>query len=245
MSVYCITGTNRGIGLEYVRQLTQDPNNTIFALTRSLQRDNSKLESLCGGSDATTHILECDTGDVASVEVCCTKIIEILKSSNQKIDVLINNAAVNLKSGLKSLEIVPDLLMRSFSINVVGPAVMVKSLAAGPVLSSSVRVVNMTSGLASMQETLGMARNCCMYSISKAALNMLSIHQSGDLRTKAGLKEAVVILMDPGWTKTDMGGPRAVLEPEESIGSMLKIIGGLKADDNGKFYRYEGNQVRW
>jgi len=245
MPVYCITGTNRGIGLEYVRQLAADPGNTIFALTRSLNRDNSALESLCNSSGAQTHILECDTGDVASVESCCQELIGTLKSSDQKIDVLLNNAAVNLKSQLSSLEIVPDLLMQSFGINVVGPAKMVSCLAAGQVLSPSVRVVNMTSGLASMQETLDMARICCMYSISKAAMNMLSLHLAGDLRTKAGLTGAVVILMDPGWTKTDMGGPGAVLEPAESIAGQLEVIGGLTDEDNGKFYLYNGKQVRW
>jgi NAD(P)-dependent dehydrogenase (short-subunit alcohol dehydrogenase family) len=244
MSVYCITGTNRGIGLEYVRQLSQNPNNTIFALTRSLSRSNSALESLCAASQAKTHILECDTSDVASVEACCTKIISLLDSS-QKIDVLINNAAVNLKSQLNSLQIVPDLLMQSFAINVVGPAKLVMDLANAQVLSPSVRVVNMTSGLASMQETLDMSRKCCMYSISKAAINMLSIHQAGDLRTEAGLKEAVVVCMDPGWTKTDMGGPEAVLEPAESVAKMLTVVGGLGEGDNGTFYLYNGMRVRW
>jgi len=59
------------------------------------------------------------------------------------------------------------------------------------------------------------------------------------------LTGAVVILMDPGWTKTDMGGPGAVLEPAESIAGQLEVIRGLTDEDNGKFYLYNGKQVRW
>src|SRR5688572_6318374 len=109
MPVYCITGTNRGLGLEFARQLSQDPSNTVFALTRDMQRDNSMLKSVCNPN--TTHILECDTGDVSSIEKCTKEIIAILRSTKQKIDVLINNAGVNMKSQLDSLQIVPELLL--------------------------------------------------------------------------------------------------------------------------------------
>ncbi len=63
---------------------------------------------------------------------------------------------------------------------------------------------------------------------------MLTVHQSADLRAK--LPGAVVIVMDPGWVKTRMGGDGAMLEPEESIGSALKVLHGLQNDDTGKFF---------
>ncbi|OCT53027.1 hypothetical protein CLCR_11416 [Cladophialophora carrionii] len=82
---------------------------------------------------------------------------------------------------------------------------------------------------------------CTTYSISKAAVNMLTVHQSEQLKDR-GIK---VICMDPGWVKTRMGGDGALLEPEESIGGMLKVVHNLKDEDTGKFYTYTGGEVPW
>lgn len=104
--------------------------------------------------------------------------------------------------------------------------------------------MNMTSGLGSMANSLAMTpRKCAGYSISKAALNMLTVHQAEDVRGM--LKGARVVAMDPGWVKTRMGGEGAVLEPEESIGGMLKALHGLGEEDGGKFFTYTGEQVPW
>ena len=102
--------------------------------------------------------------------------------------------------------------------------------------------MNMTSGLGSLaynrtKETV----DCTTYSISKAALNMLTVHQASDLKGKG----VVVVCVDPGWVKTDMGGPGAVLEKEESIGGMLKCLRGLKISDSGRFFACDGSEKAW
>ena len=103
----------------------------------------------------------------------------------------------------------------------------------------------MTSGLGSMHVSLSITpRKCATYSISKSALNALTVQQSGELREKLGPK-CVVVCMDPGWVKTRMGGEGAVLEPEESISGMLKCVQGLGEGDNGKFFTYTGKEVPW
>lgn len=136
-------------------------------------------------------------------------------------------------------------MLESIKTNVLGPAKLVEFLLQQGVLNENVRVQNMSSGLGSLQRTVeGEGRQCAGYSISKASLNMLSTHLAADLR-KAGLKGAVVIMMDPGWVKTDMGGKGAVLNPEESVGGQLKVLQELKDEDNGKFFRYAGDQVPW
>ena len=129
-------------------------------------------------------------------------------------------------------------------INVIGPAKTTQFLLEAGLLSTSARIVNMTSGLASMSFSLTISpRRCATYSISKAALNALTVQQSGHVREK--LAEVVVICMDPGWVKTRMGGDGAMLLPEESIGGMLKCMQGLTEADNGKFYTYTGKEVAW
>lgn len=248
MPVYCITGANRGLGLEFVRQLASSPDNTILALTRSLSSDLADLKAASAPS-AKTHILECDTGNPDSIQAFVAAAQQLLDPTSTKIDYLINNAGVNLKSWQSSLTLEPEDLIQQMRVNVLGPAKMVALLHAASLLSPAVRVANLTSGLASMTESLGApgntSRKCCGYSISKAALNMLAVHQSGDLREKGGLTDAVVIVIDPGWVKTRMGGQGAFLEPEESIAGMLKVLHGLGDADNGAFYHYNGARKPW
>lgn len=248
MPVYCITGTNRGLGLEFVRQLAASHDNTILALTRTLSSDLTDLKAVSAAS-SKTHILECDTGSSESIQSFANEAKKLLSDQGHKIDVLINNAGINFNSWQSSLALEPDSLLHQIRINVIGPATTVQMLHAAGLLSPQVRVINLTSGLGSMAESLGpsgnTSRKCCGYSISKAGLNMLSVHQSGDLREKGGLPGAVVVVIDPGWVKTRMGGAGAVLEPEESIGRMLKVVGGLRDEDNGTFLKYNGERIPW
>lgn len=240
MPVYCITGANRGLGLEFVRQLAASPENTILATSRSVSPPD--LSDLKAAASATTHIIECDTSNPDSVRSFAQQAVGIL--AGKKVDFLINNAGVNLLSSRSSLQLDLDALLDQVRVNVAGPAKTVEFFLGEGILSADVRVVNLTSGLASMGVSLGInPRKCAGYSISKAGLNMLSVHQSGDL--KATLPGAVVIVMDPGWVKTRLGGEGAILEPEESIGGMLKVIHGLGQGDNGKFFSYQGDEIPW
>lgn len=102
--------------------------------------------------------------------------------------------------------------------------------------------MNMTSGLGSLaynrtEETV----EATAYAISKAAVNMLTVHQASNLKRKG----VIAVCVDPGWVKTDMGGSGAVLEKEESIGGMLKCLRGLKASGSGRFFVYDGSEKGW
>ncbi|KAL2196689.1 hypothetical protein P885DRAFT_36901 [Corynascus similis CBS 632.67] len=240
MPVYCITGTNRGLGLEFVSQLAQSSDNTIIAAVRSLSSDLNDLRAVASPS---THILECDTGSIPSVHTF-VKAIRRALGEGAKIDYLLNNAGVNIASQQSSLNLGADELQAQMAVNVVGPAKMVELLLDAGLLSEEVRVLNMTSGLASLQLTAqGEGRKCAGYSISKAALNMLTVHQAHDIRKH--LSGAVVILMDPGWVKTRLGGAGAVMEPSESIANMLKVLHGLRSEDNGSFFHHSGGKIPW
>ena len=239
MPVYCITGTNRGLGLEFVRQLAQDASNTIIASTRP----SADLADLRAVASESTHILSCETSDVDSVRAFAEEAARIL--AGRKIDYVINNAGINqTRPDESSLNVDAVHLAHQIATNVVGPAKVVQFLLEAGALSSSVRVLNLTSGLASMAITLGgTQRKCFGYSVSKAGLNMLAIHQSADLRAK--LEGAVVVVMDPGWVKTRMGGPGAMLEPDFSISGVLKVLHGLRDEDNARFYNHDGSTNEW
>jgi NAD(P)-dependent dehydrogenase (short-subunit alcohol dehydrogenase family) len=111
-----------------------------------------------------------------------------------------------------------------------------------PLLHNGSVVMNMASGLASLAYSKSKtATDATAYSISKAGLNMLTVHHSINLKGKG----VFVIAMDPGWVKTDMGGKGAVLETEKSIGGMLRCLSGLKAAGSGKFFVYDGRERAW
>ncbi|KAI4721534.1 NAD(P)-binding protein [Aureobasidium sp. EXF-10727] len=240
MPVYVLTGANRGLGLEFVRQLSTNTSNTIIGAVRSLSNDLTDLKSL--NKNNNIHILECDTGILSSITsfvASCNKTLD-----GKKIDYLLNNSGINAVPEQTSLSIDEDDVNEHIKINVLGPAKTTEGFYNADMLSSQVRILNMTSGLGSMKVSLGIKpRKCTTYSISKAALNMLTVHQGEELREK--LAGAVVISMDPGWVKTRMGGEGALIEASESIGGMLKVLHGLKKEDTASFWTYTGEQVPW
>ncbi|MCJ1412567.1 hypothetical protein MMC19_006664 [Ptychographa xylographoides] len=240
MPTYALTGSNRGLGLEFVRQLsTSETSNTIFAGVRSLSGDLSDLKALASQSKSTKiHILECDTSSLKSMQSFATEISSALGKTG-KLDFLLSNAGINSVPNESSLTITPEGLAEQITVNVLGPAKTAEYLKAH--LQSGSVVMNMTSGLGSVERSKGMTpRKCCTYSISKAALNMLTVHQAEDLG-----EGICVICMDPGWVKTRMGGEGAVLEPQESIGGMLRTIHKIGKTENGRFYTYTGEEVPW
>lgn len=126
------------------------------------------------------------------------------------------------------------------NVNVLGPALLVQVLS--PHLQSGSVVMNMTSGLGSLGFNRGMENpGCTVYAMSKAALNMLTVHQAAEMRGRG----VCAVCVDPGWVKTDMGGKRAQLEKEESIGGMLKVLRGVGMEDSGKFLMYDGIEREW
>lgn len=104
--------------------------------------------------------------------------------------------------------------------------------------------MNMSSGLGSCAKSRTMVpTRSATYSISKAAVNMLTVHQAHDYETDG--KGAIVICMSHGWVKTRMGGEGAILTPAESIGGMWKTVHRVGEADTGKFFCYNGEEVPW
>ena len=81
------------------------------------------------------------------------------------------------------------------------------------------------------------------YSVSKTALNMLTVHQQAQLRAQGS--EVVVVAIDPGHVKTEMGGPHAVVEPEDSVKGVLGVLGRVGAEEGGRFWAFDGAEVPW
>ncbi|KFY74535.1 hypothetical protein V499_05446 [Pseudogymnoascus sp. VKM F-103] len=238
MPTWLITGSNRGLGLEFVTQLSQDAGNTIIATSRSLSPSNLAGLKALDGNAATLHILECDTSSPPSITALGDQVTALI--GDTKIDYLLNNAGVNVASQQTGLTVTPEAILENMQTNVIGPAMIVqvleKHLGRGGV------VMNMTSGLGSMSDAKGAeTTKCTAYSISKAGVNMLTLHQANALAGRG----VVVVCVDPGWVKTALGGEGAVMEKEDSIRGMLGVLRGLKAEDSGKFFAYDGKEKAW
>ncbi|CZR56885.1 related to protoporphyrinogen oxidase [Phialocephala subalpina] len=237
MPIWIIIGVNRGLGLEFATQLAVDASNTIIAAIRSLS-NCPELEKLQSASK-TFHILQCDTSSQDSITEFGKHVSKVI-GPETKVDYLLNNAAINANSSLTSLTMNSEALTNHMNTNVMGPAKLVQVLT--PHLQEGSVVMNMTSGLASLAYNRSKEMpECTVYAMSKAALNMLTVHQAAHLKEK----KVKVVCVDPGWVKTDMGGKSAVLEKEESIGRMLKVLKGLQEGDSGKFFVYDGREMEW
>ena len=240
MPTIVITGTRSGLSLEHVRQLSQDPSNTIIALVRSLTSgDLSALRSVQSSATGTVHILECDTSSPPSIAGLSDR-IKAASPTTTTIDVLINNAAILQHKPETSLNLSPEAFVSHMSTNVLGPALTLSALL--PMLAKDAKVVNITSGLGSLEllsnGTIGV--EATHYSLSKAALNMLTVHQARQVS-----KGVVVVCLDPGYAKTEMGGPGATTEPEESVAGTLKVIRGLREEDAVRFFLFRGEGLPW
>ena len=101
------------------------------------------------------------------------------------------------------------------------------------------KIVNISTGISS----IGDRDRGGMYSYtgSKAALNMHNKNLSLDVASFG----IAAIVLDPGWVKTDMGGPNAWITPEESVIGILKVVDGLTMEKSGKFFHYTGSEIPW
>lgn len=217
MKTIIITGVSRGIGREFAIQYA-GAGNRVFGVLRNPE-GHEDLEAL-----GITLI----QGDVTD-ESLTRRITDIL--GDQQLDLCINNAGIlpaPQPDGFPSTE---DL-MRSFATNVTGPMNMIRGLRAR--MKSGGKFVMLSSSLASITDAGH--DYATAYSVSKAALNMLG------RKIQHRIPEPTVILMDPGWVKTDMGGAGAALEIPDSVSSM---IGTIEATDSFAFLDYAGNSKPW
>ena len=226
MPTYLITGANRGLGLEFARQLSQRKDDTKILATAREPEKATDLQRL------VHDVYPLDVADPKSI----AGLAEHLK--DQPIDVLINNAGVSSKSNsIATLEEAD--LQTVFTVNAIGLMLVTKAALKNLRAGKRKIVFNITSQLGSIANNKG--GSSYGYRGSKAALNMMTVSLSNELK-KDGF---TCVVAHPGWVQTDMGGPNATLKPEESIAGLLKIIDGLKAEDSGKFFNYDGTMLPW
>ncbi|MCC6675514.1 MAG: SDR family oxidoreductase [Phycisphaerales bacterium] len=226
MPTYLITGANRGLGLEFARQLSTRGKDTVILATA---REPDKATDL---ARLVHEVLPLDAADPASHAALAAKL------GDRPVDVLINNAGVS--SDANSLEkLTMEELQRVFAVNAFAPLLIAKAILRNIRAGDRKTIFNITSQLGSIANNKG--GSSYPYRASKTALNQLTVSLSNELKGEG----FTCIMVHPGWVKTDMGGPNATLTPEQSIEGMLKLLDGLKPEDTGKFYDYSGKTLPW
>ena len=226
-----ITGCSRGIGLALAEEFAR-ADWEVFATARAPQRP--ELEALARKWVNLTT-LSLDVCDEATI----TQSAQVF-GDDKSLDVLVNNAAVFPGEGDEPFERVdPEWFNEAFDCNVTGVARVTRAFLPHLKNSANARVANISSGAGSISEKEDFAYY--PYSVSKAALNMLTRALAAEFRSKG----IVVAAISPGWVKTEMGGPNAPLTPQESARTLVQTITGLTMEQTGKFLGRNGESYAW
>lgn len=235
MRTVLVTGANRGLGLEFVRQYGADGWRVI-----AVCRSESHIDEL-RGLQAKSHVdIEIvDVADFAAVDALAEKYV------GEPIDILINNAGLfgpkaradsDLRQSFGHMDY--DIWAGILRVNTLAPYKLVEALHENLRAGTEKKVVTLSSTVGSISEADG---GLYAYRSSKAAVNIITAALAKDL---AESKVAVAVFC-PGWVNTRMGGEAAPLTPAESVAGMRKLISAMSLDNTGQFTRYNGESIPW
>ena len=231
MPTILITGANRGLGLEFTRQYLTE-GYSVIAACRNPDAAHA-LRELERTASGALSVVEVDVADTASVKRAAARV------PTPMIDVLVNCAGVFGTGGHTIGSLDYDAWRAVLEVNALGPARMCEAFLDQIARSDRRLVVTITSGLGSLADnTTG---GYIPYRTSKAAVNMLMRSAAIDLKPRG----VTCVVVNPGWVKTDMGGPNAKLSAEESVGALRRLIAKIRPQDSGRFYNYDGREFPW
>jgi len=226
-----VTGANRGIGLELVKQYAKSGCN-ILACCRD--PDHAAELKLLMQTYKIISLYQLDVSNENSVK----QLAEELK--NTTIDILFNNAGIAGKDDALG-SVTSEDLISTLKVNTIGPILIAQALHQQVSQSQNKIIVNTSSTLGSIELNKGDDWFWLSYRVSKSALNSATKCLSNKLKSKG----IIVISLDPGWVKTDMGGHDADLTPEESVNGIINVLEKISKDDSGSFIRYNRQRLPW
>ena len=230
-----VTGANRGLGLEFVRQLLEYADRVVATCRHPGKA--TALNLLAGEHPGRLHVLPLDVAHQRAIAELLRELLLLDDDGDSdRLDLLVNCAGV-LHSGERFGGIGAAHINDSFRTNAMGPFLLTQALA--PRLRDGARVANISSELGSIA---GLTRfGTPSYNISKAAQNMATALLAEALRPRG----IVVVALHPGWVQTDMGGAGATITPAQSVTGLLRVIDGLKPADSGQFRDWRGEPLSW
>ena len=220
MGVAVVTGANRGIGLELVRQLGARGARVVAVCRRSspeLDALGVRIESDCDLTQATAWS---ELGE---------------RLANDEIDLLVQNAGMLVADSLGDVD--PAGVRAQFELNALAPLFLTRALA--PRLRAGSKVALVTSRMGSMGDNG--SGGYYGYRMSKAALNAAGVSLARDLAPRG----IAVVILHPGAVRTDMTGGQGMIEAEESVCGLLQRIDELRLETTGRFLHQNGEVLPW
>jgi NAD(P)-dependent dehydrogenase (short-subunit alcohol dehydrogenase family) len=231
MQSVLITGANRGLGLEFCRQYAAEGYEVIAAC-----RNPEQAEPLAALAKQYPHlqIETLDVADFSQIDALAAKL------SERKIDILLNNAGVyGDKPGEGFGQLDYQTWANVLAVNVMAPLKLAEAFLPQVQRSDKRLIVALSSLMGSMTDNT--SGGSILYRSSKAGLNAALKSLSIDLRPTA----VGVLILHPGWVRTDMGGPNGLIDVKESVAGMRQVIDNFSLADTGRFIKYDGSALPW
>lgn len=231
METILVTGANRGIGLELVRQFSREGWRVHACCRRPREAADLSALAKAAADRVTVHRLE--VTDAAALAELARRL------KDEAIDILMNNAGIygrdRAPGGLPDEKAWLEVLR----VNTIAP-LRIASALIEPVARSRRRVIaSMSSRMGSIQDNRSGGYH--PYRASKAALNMVMKSLSVDLAGRG----ITAVVLSPGWVRTDMGGSGAPLSVEQSVTGLRRVLLSLTPADTGRFIEHDGSDVPW
>jgi len=224
-----ITGANRGLGLELVKQFLKD-GYTVYGTARKPSQATELKET-------GAVVLELDVTSEDSIKAMA----EVLK--DKPLDILFNNAGYfgpnKIGTKMDDLAILTrEEIELCFRVNTMGPIFVTQALLPNLKLGQMKKIINMSTRSSIISKSRGGAWG---YRVSKAGLNMVTSTMNGELYKKG----YTVVSVAPGHNKTDMGTDRAKNKPEQTMPQLIEVIENLTRKQSGGFWYYDGSRLPW
>jgi NAD(P)-dependent dehydrogenase (short-subunit alcohol dehydrogenase family) len=226
-----VTGSNRGIGLQIVKDLLHKGYDVIMTA-----RNEAKGKAVYEELRKNNSNLHFAVLDVASEE-SMSAFAQHVNNKFDRADVLINNAGIFMDQKYGGLDVPSEIVLQTFTTNTLGPLKLSQLMIPLMKKNNYGRIVNISSGLGSLNE---MGAGYPAYRISKAALNAVT----KILAAETSDSNILVNSMCPGWVKTDMGGSGATRSVEKGAETALWLAALEEGGPTGKFFR-DKKEIEW
>ena len=230
MARILITGANRGLGLEFVERYLESGDDVIATyrneessfdlINMRDERSNLKLLHLDVSSNKSLNSFAENLGD-------------------SPIDIFINNAGVYGPRNSSFENVDEENWIPAIKVNAIAPLLLTQLIIKNIRAGTDKKLIYITSKMGSIDDNKG--GGAYVYRSSKTALNAVVKSLSVDLKNE----NIAVALIHPGWVKTDMGGPNAIIDKDTSVRGMTEVISNLNISSTGNFYNYDGSIITW
>lgn len=223
-----ITGANRGIGLEYVRQYAES-GSQVYATVRDPAQATSLQQLAAEYSNVV--LLTLDVADITTIRDLAGQLSAIT------VDILISNAGTYPESRFGKTD--PQAWLHAFQVNTLTTYYLAEAFLPQLRRASQAKLIAMTSKMGSIEDNSSGGEY--IYRSSKTALNMVVKSLALDLKEF----NIAVAALHPGWVRTDMGGPNGLIDTATSVRGLRQVIEQLTCEQSGQFIAYDSKLIPW